>query len=135
MREKGKVEREKIQGGGAREQRRGVKKKIFMTRTDLYAAIDGDLDQIASRLTDILNIQFEAHDNSFLGEYYLYKDASEQRFRLQYNYVPEQDDWIELDLKDYQILFYVYNAINADVIEETIEQSELDLELIRSYKI
>lgn len=87
-----------------------------------------DLDSFAQQLGEILQIEWEARENSFSGNYFVSGDHPDEMLRLENNYF-EPEGWSMEEFQDYGLLLYVNNTMLQRQKElERCFQEKLDVE-------
>ena len=89
--------------------------KIF----DLYGIKSKKIKQLAIDLEGFLNIQWELHHSSFIGEYYLFKGVGKEKMTLEPNY-NEEYGWREAEFTEYRTLLYVSYSNRYKEIEDIL---------------
>ena len=95
-----------------------------MQSYDLYGFAETDLEEVHTLLTNLLKVTFQAHDSSFLGEYYLYKypDPHYGELRLIINRDPIDGESISSAAPIGNILLYSENIDEPLVLEALLAQ-------------
>ena len=53
-------------------------------------------------------MKMEGHESSYrVGDYYLHKNADNEKFLLQRNYDPYGEEWIEQDFPEARLILYI----------------------------
>ena len=75
---------------------------------DLYGVRGLDLESARLLLERMLGIKMEGHESSYrVGDYYLHKNSAKEKFLLQRNYDPYEEEWIEQDFPEAQLILYI----------------------------
>ncbi len=91
-----------------------------MTIHDLYGYIgENDIEIACTVVEKCLNMQAEAHESSYIGEYYKFGDFKEN-FTLQNNYDEFEQEWMEEEFQEYPILLYANKPSNAHAVEKQL---------------
>jgi hypothetical protein len=81
-----------------------------------------DIDSIVRVVQKAIGVRFNAHESSFLGEYYRADIASGGDITLQFNYNNVECEWAEPAHKDYDILLYANDARDPASLEAALRQ-------------
>lgn len=94
-----------------------------MTKTyDLYGTSFSP-EQLRDQLSELLGVEFTAHDSSYKGEYFWAGDLRGEQFEIQPNQIPGDDgewDLMEEDFAEYQVLLYVNRTERPDEVRELL---------------
>jgi len=74
---------------------------------DLYGFTQKDIDTIRILIEKTIGVRFEAHNSSYLGDYYRYGASDSEHFVLQQNLDLLDNEPIESDYSDFPVLLYV----------------------------
>lgn len=85
----------------------------------LYGFTSDNIIEISKALEDLLLINFEKRNSTFIGEYYNFRDEMNNSLKLQTNFINE-DDWAEPKHKDYFTLLYISGTEISIAMEEKI---------------
>lgn len=98
-------------------------------RFELYGWRQMPLDAAQQLVGDALGIDFTLHSSSYVGEYYLSKDATGRRISIQENRQDDEGYYIEEDHREFTTLVYVSHS--TDEIATVLRGLE-DIETLRS---
>jgi hypothetical protein len=108
--------------------------------SNIYGVARTNIDASAQILEHTLNVTFEPHDSSFLGEYYLaYSEDQKERFELTANFNPIEEEWDFPALKEYTLILQIsLSKRSVDRLQE-VEKildtiSDMKMILIRKYE-
>ena len=91
-------------------------KKIF----DIYGSQINDLQLCLKIIESAFDIQFEAHDSSYLGVYYRWGKKYGEEFILQNNYDESEREFREKRFFNYKTLLYVNLPSDPDGIRKKL---------------
>jgi hypothetical protein len=101
----------------------------------LYGLEAGDLNSIRQELEKALNIAFEAHNSSYLGDYYLFQGKDGEQIRLRPNMDPLDGSPAEPAFKEKALLLEVDSLTEGSPrsaeIENMIRKCLPRVELLR----
>jgi hypothetical protein len=99
----------------------------MMERFDLYGwRRSVHLLDVVQALGSSLQEEFELHENSDTGEYYLNRDRRSERIRITMNVEDEEGTPLEPEFPDYEILVYVSKP-PSEIVSRLGTVSGLDL--------
>lgn len=98
-----------------------------------YGVVNNDLEAIKKSLEKVLNIEFELHESSYWGEYYIWRSPDFEEIRISYNFVDE--DWLERNFREYPVLIHLSELKKLDEIMHTIKKELSHFKLIRKTEI
>ena len=87
---------------------------------DIYGFGVDEIDNIAKKIEEFLQIKWVPRHSSFIGDYYQVGRHREESFKLQSNYSTEEGEWTIPEAKEYPILLYVNNTQRPEQIEASI---------------
>lgn len=93
-----------------------------MKTFDLYGFATPDLDRIRRGLEEALGIEFEEHESSFSGTYFLHGSAGEENLIFRANFDSFENEWSEPEFKSSQLLLYVSESSRSDDIRCVLSQ-------------
>jgi hypothetical protein len=67
----------------------------------------GDLEAVKEYLNERLELEFEARESSYLGEYYKYSGKSADRISIEKNFNQNENEWREENFMQFPVLIYV----------------------------
>jgi len=85
-----------------------------MKAYDLYGIDAGSLDSAKSLVEGLLQVSFEGHDSSYVGEYFEAGSIGEENFRLRENLDPLDGKPAEMDFASHRILLEVNGSNRGD---------------------
>src|SRR5262245_30460737 len=92
-----------------------------MQTYDLFGLTDGRLDNVRPIVERALAIEFEPHESTFLGDYYLATITTDENIQLRNNLDPVDGDPAELEFAQVSILIYVNGTDRADEIARALK--------------
>jgi hypothetical protein len=97
----------------------------------VYGFKSSDIDELAKKLENALDIKWQRHHSSFSGDYYRYGNPPQELFKLRYNYHKEEG-WSAEDYQNYPLLLFISFSTRPDEIDNLIgSQLPTDWILIR----
>src|SRR5579875_775692 len=103
-----------------------------MPTYDLYGFPFSDLEAVRQQVEAALAIRFEPHENSFIGEYYLYGKRYEKgNILLKMNYDPEDDDILYSEFADFPVLLEANDPDKPDGLRQELEAKLQGCKLLR----
>lgn len=106
-----------------------------MPTFDLYGYRNQNLEAIRLALQHALGVKLQAHESSFIGEYFRLQNSVGEEFQLQRNFDPYEEEWAEDDFPDMHILLYINNTERAEELERLIAERIPELFLLRRQRI
>lgn len=89
---------------------------------DLYGFTQKEIDTIRILIEKAIGIRFEAHNSSYLGDYYRYGGSDSEHFVLQQNIDALDNEPIELDYPDFPVLLYVNRTSRSEELARLIDK-------------
>ena len=85
-----------------------------MNTYDLYGYdYDNNIESARQAVEGALSIILNAHESSYLGDYYRLGSTGAENFILQHNYDEFEKEWMEENFHNYPLLLYVNGTSRA----------------------
>ncbi|MFC5473536.1 hypothetical protein [Paraherbaspirillum soli] len=105
-----------------------------MVMNDLYGYLLPTLEEAKSILEKTLNVEFEARDSFYHGEYYRYGKSDTEHFLLKKNMDPLDGEPAEMEFPDYSILLYVNCTMRSKELNELFSSTPRSFSLLMQKK-
>ncbi|MGA8942681.1 MAG: hypothetical protein WB502_08175 [Thermoactinomyces sp.] len=99
----------------------------------VYGVACDELSTVKSDLEKVLNVEFELHESSYWGEYYIRRLPDFGEIRVGYNYVDE--DWRERNFREYPVLIELNELENLQEVMKAIKEKLPYAKLIRKKEL
>ena len=89
----------------------------------IYGISEQPGDEFRSRLSSALGITLVTHESTYRGYrgvYYRSGSTGIEHVILQPNYIPQQDEWIDEEHKEYPALLYVNETLRPDDFDKLL---------------
>jgi hypothetical protein len=88
----------------------------------LFGSITKDIEDINKLLYDKLDLEFQPHESSYVGEYLKYSGMYADKITIERNFNKLENDWKEKNFQQYPTLIYVsnINGKNADKLSKSM---------------
>jgi hypothetical protein len=86
----------------------------------VYGISEQPGDKLRSRLNATLGVVLVAHESSYRGVYYRAGSTGEEHIILQPNHLPQDDEWIDEEHKEYPVLLYVNETLRPDEFDKLL---------------
>lgn len=91
---------------------------------DLYGASSADIDTVRSSLETALNVEFEAHESSYQGQYFQWGKTTGEHFVLKKNEDPIDGEPAEVNFSEEALLLYVNDTPRSEDLCRLIKSTQ-----------
>jgi hypothetical protein len=80
-----------------------------------------DIESAKNLVEKVLDLKLNAHESSYVGDYYRADGPGDEEIVLQENYDRDDEEWTEPDHQDMALLLYINESTRADMIESKLK--------------
>ena len=104
---------------------------MIMKTYDMYGTTLS-IYKVAEILSELLNLQFEERESSYVGVYLTTDYLAEEQFEVRTNFDPLDNEPAELNFPEWPTLLYISGTDRSKQIYETIKNTEMNFALLKS---